>query len=159
MSAANVLGRRRPLTKSDVKRHVAACITEAQARNGWSNPDAADILGCCDNTIVNRKDGDDPGKQMTVYELLRAATADEMLANDIVALVDLVLARRERAPDSSSDLQKVSSIMRATLAVSVMLEDHEITVEEIHARRGELEAGRDAFQALLDRIGPKGGAA
>lgn len=155
MTAPNVLVPTRLLSKTFVKRHVAAAIAEAQARNGWSNEDAGDALGCCGNTIINRKHGDDPGMQMTVFELLRSALADERLANEIVALVGLQLKSIERRPDLTCDRKKASSITRAQLAVSIMLEDNEISDEEIVERRQELEDGRDAFQALLDRVGPR----
>jgi hypothetical protein len=151
-----VLGPTRLLTKTSVKRKIAAAIAEAQSRNDWSDNDAGEILGCSDGTIGNRKKGDDPHNQMTVYELLRAATADPALANDIVALIDMRLCRIERSSDTTTDRRKASSITRAALAVSIMLEDDEISDEEIVERRRELEEGRDAFQALLDRIGPKG---
>jgi len=60
------------------------------------------------------------------------------------------------ARDTTCDRKKHSTILRATLAVSEMLEDDEITDAEVLARRKELEGGRDAFDKLLSRIGPKG---
>lgn len=65
--------------------------------------------------------------------------------------LDALLGKR----DDTCDRKKASSITRANLAVSIMLEDDEITDEEISKRRKELEEGRDAFVALLSRIGPK----
>lgn len=159
MTAPNVLAGSRLITKTLVKRHVAAAIASAQARNGWSNEEAGAALGICGNTVVNRKDGDDVGKQMTVFELLRSIPHDDCLANDILALINYTTAPCEIQVDRTCDRKKASSITRANLAVSVMLEDNEITDGEIAARRSELEAGRDAFVALLTRVGPKAGAA
>lgn len=143
------------LTKTRVKRETAAAITCAQARNGWSNEDAGDALGCCGNTIRNRTDVDDPGKQMTVYELLRSLTTDSEIARHLLALVGFEPVRMAALPDATTDRQKSSSITRANLAVSEMLEDDEITDQEIRERRAELEAGREAFDCLLRRITPR----
>lgn len=78
------------ITKSDTKRITAAALSEAKARNGWSNADAGDTLGISEGTVRNRLADDEPDKHhMTVYELTRAIAAGELaLANKILG--DLV---------------------------------------------------------------------
>ena len=77
------------ITQSRTKRQTALAISEAKLRNGWSNGDAADALGCGEGTIRNRIDADDAKNQMTVHELLRSIQADgPHIANSILAIVD-----------------------------------------------------------------------
>jgi hypothetical protein len=77
------------ITQSRTKRQTALAISEAKQRNGWSNSDAGDALGCGEGTIRNRLDGDDAKNQMTVHELLRSIQADgPHIANTILAMVD-----------------------------------------------------------------------
>ena len=66
----------RLIAKSFTKRVTAAALVEAKARNGWSNADAGDALGCSEGTVRLRCDGDDVANQMTVHELLRVTQAD-----------------------------------------------------------------------------------
>lgn len=156
MSERNVLAPRALITQSHTKRTTAAAISAAKARNGWSNSDAADALGCCEGTIRNRLDTDAPNNQMTVHELLRSLQSDGRgIANDILAAVEYEVQPKDLSPDRTCDRKKASSITRALLAVSGMLEDGLITDDEICARRKELEEGRDAFDKLLSRIGPR----
>lgn len=153
---ANVLANSDLITKRLVKARVARAIGEAQDRHGWSDDCAGSALGVCGTTIVNRKDLNDPGKQMTVFELVRSLQHDPEIANCILHLVGFKVERRRPVRDDADDRKKASTINRALLAVSVMLEDGEITDEEIRAHRKDLEGGRDAFDRLLSRIGPKG---
>lgn len=48
-----------------------------------------------------------------------------------------------------------SSILKAALALSVALEDGNLTVGEIHANRSTLENARDAIDAQLQKLTPK----
>lgn len=149
------MNKTRFLSQTLVKRTAAAAISNAQARNNWSKSEVADALGCCPTTIRNRLDGDDPGKQVTIHELLRSVQSDgPHIANEIFQLVDHKVLPLDGKEADQCDRKKASSITRANLAVSIMLEDDRITDEEIRGRRQELEAGRDAFDALLSRIKP-----
>lgn len=58
-------------------------------------------------------------------------------------------------PDATCDRRKHSSILRASLAISLMLEDNSIDDEEIRDNRKTLEEARDSIEKLLSRIGPK----
>jgi hypothetical protein len=48
-----------------------------------------------------------------------------------------------------------SAILKAALALSVALEDGELTDAEIRANRSTLERAKDAIDAQLARLGPK----
>jgi len=79
----------RTLTQSRTKLVTADALSDAKKRRGWSNGDAGDALGCGEGTIRNRLDQDDPGHQMTVYELLRSVLADGThIANAIFDEID-----------------------------------------------------------------------
>lgn len=91
------------ITQTHTKRETAAAIAEAKARNGWSNNDAGDALGCGEGTIRNRMEADDPKNQMTVHELLRSIQADgPHIANRILRSVDyrVVPTSCDSAPDA-----------------------------------------------------------
>ena len=62
-------------------------------------------------------------------------------------------------PDATCDRKKASSILRASLAISLMLEDESISDGEIRDNRKTLETARDDIEKLLSRIGPKRGTA
>lgn len=51
-----------------------------------------------------------------------------------------------------------SAILKAALALSVALEDGELTVEEVRANRATLEQARDAIDGQLARLTLKGAA-
>lgn len=73
----------------------------------------------------------------------------------ILAMIGMKLVPVDRSADPSPDRAKASSICRAQLAVSVMLEDEAIDDEEIRQHRAALVQARDDIDALLARIGPK----
>lgn len=156
MTTRSVLRTSRLITQSHTKRVVAAAISSAKARNDWSNSDTADALGCCEATVRNRLDAESPNNQMTVHELLRSIQSDDAhIANEIFAEVGHKVQPLVTETAANCDRKKASSITRAGLAVSIMLEDGDISNQEIRDRRQELEAGRDAFDALLARVGPR----
>ena len=76
-------------------------------------------------------------------------------AGNVLAMIGMKLVPLDRQCDPMPDRKKASSIDKAKWAVSVMLEDEEISDEEIKENRQALIEGRDAFDALLARIGPK----
>ena len=144
------------ISQSLVKRRTAAALANAKDRHGWSDNDAAEALGVCRSTILNRLDSDDPGKQMTIHELLRSIEHDgNLMVNEILALVDYEAAPKEPKPDVSCDRTKESRVLQAALALSVALADGEISDTEILANRTTLDHARDAIDALLRRVGPK----
>jgi hypothetical protein len=55
--------------------------------------------------------------------------------------------------------QTQSRILKACLAIEECKEDGELTVEDIYANRTTLEHARDAIDAQLSRLGPKGATA
>ena len=154
MNAPNVLAGSRLITKRLVKLRVAAAIAAAQDRNGWSDDCAGAALGVCGTTIANRKDVDDPGKQMTVFELLRSVPNDPAIANDILALVGVKMV--ELDPAEGSGREACTKLTRLILEMSVALEDGKIDDRELVAMRGALDEAGRAIDAMRERLGPKG---
>jgi hypothetical protein len=144
------------ITKTLVKRRGAKAIGEAQDRRCWSNEETGSALGCCGNTIRNRLDTDDPGKQITVFELLRSVQSDgPHIANELLALVDHEAVAKSAAIDATCDRTKESRVLKAALALSVALADGLIEDEEIRDNRATIENARDALDALLSRVAPR----
>jgi len=97
------MSKRDLITQTRTKRATAAAIADAKLRNGWSNGDAGDALGCGEGTVRNRLEADDAKNQMTVHELLRSIQADgPHIANAILAVVRCRVAtvECENAPDA-----------------------------------------------------------
>lgn len=69
----------RLITKSSAKQVVASAISDAKARNRWSNSDLGTAIDASEGTVRNRLDTDTSDNQMTVYELVRAVAAGEVI--------------------------------------------------------------------------------
>ena len=77
---------RKLITKSSSKRVTADALGEAKRRNGWSNADLGDAMDCCEGSVRNRLDDEDPKNQMLVHELRRITQSDgPAVANCIFA--------------------------------------------------------------------------
>lgn len=61
----------------------------------------------------------------------------------------------EKARGEACGHQAQSALLKAALALSVALEDGELTVAEVAASRSTLEAAKDAIDAQLARLKPK----
>lgn len=128
-----------------IRQSIADDLMQIKAEDGLTFEDIGRILG---------KSADQAARYCDGTASMCAETyifAREAWNGRFTGRVDALLNKR----DDTCDRKKASSITRANLAVSVMLEDDEIQDDEIRQRRKELEAGRDAFSALLSRIGPK----
>lgn len=143
---ASTVSRRR-LSASMIRQAIADDLMQIKAEDGLTFDDIGRILGKSADQAARYCDG----TASMCYET--AVFGREAWNGRFTGRVDALVAGR---PDTTDDRAKQSSILRASLAVSIMLEDEKITVEEIKVRRKELEAGRDAFDALLSRLGPKG---
>ncbi|MDH7973707.1 hypothetical protein QH494_16060 [Sphingomonas sp. AR_OL41] len=108
-------------THSDTKRVTAAAIVDMQQRRRWSDGDAGDALGCSASTIVNRRNADDPGHQMTVHELRRSLHSDgphianRILRDDGFHVVPLVYGE---APDALAMAGKQSRFVAELIAAA-----------------------------------------
>lgn len=137
---------RRRLSASMIREAIAADLMQIKQEDGLTFDDIGRVLGKSADQAARYCDGT-ASMCAETYAFGREAWNGRFTGR-----LDALICGK---PDETCDRKKMSSITRANLAVSVMLEDDEITVEEIKKRRKELEEGRDAFAGLLSRIGPK----
>lgn len=76
-------------------------------------------------------------------------------AGRVLAMIGKRLADLDSSAQHTTDRAKESSVLKAALALSVALEDDDLSDEEIRANRQTLENASAAIDALLARIGPK----
>lgn len=138
---------RRRLSASMIRTAIADDLMQIKAEDGLTFDDIGRILGKSADQAARYCDGT-ASMCAETYTFGREAWNGRFTGR-----LDAMLMKR----DDTCDRKKASSITRANLAVSIMLEDDEITDDEITKRRKELEEGRDAFAGLLSRVGPKDG--
>jgi hypothetical protein len=137
---------RRRLSASMIREAIAADLMQIKAEDQLTFDDIGRVIGKSADQAARYCDGT-ASMCAETYTFAREAWNGRFTGR-----LDALLNGK---PDATCDRKKASSINRALLAVSIMLEDGEIDKEEILARRKELEEGRDAFDKLLSRIGPK----
>lgn len=76
-------------------------------------------------------------------------------AGRVLAMIGKRLADLETSAEHTSDRAKESSVLKAALALSVALEDDDLSDKEILSNRETLHNAAAAIDALLSRIGPK----
>jgi uncharacterized membrane protein len=138
--------KRRRLSASVIRQAIADDLMQIKSDDRLTFEDIGRVLG---------KSADQAARYCDGTAAMCAETyvfAREAWNGRFTGRLDALLAT---TPDTTPDRVKGSSICRAALAVSVMLEDDEITDDEIRDARKTLEEGRDAFDALLRRIQPK----
>lgn len=70
------------LSQIGTKQIVAEALRDTKKRNGWSNAETGDAMGCGEGTVRNRLDDEDASHQMTVHELRRLIAVDGSTALD-----------------------------------------------------------------------------
>jgi hypothetical protein len=136
----------RRLSASIIREAIAADLMQIKLEDALTFDDIGRVLGKSPDQAARYCDGT-ASMCAETYTFAREAWNGRFTGR-----LDALLAK---SPDTIPDRKKGSSICRASLAVSVMLEDNEITDDEIRDNRKALEEGRDAFEALLRRITPK----
>jgi hypothetical protein len=135
------------LTQSSYRkavREVVKTITE-----NTPDPEAAEILRCCKQTIRNARDMVGDLKAITLLRIA-AAHGPERL-KPVTELIGMGLAWTIPPADETTDREKESRVLSAALALSVALADGKIEDGEIDANRATIENAITALRALLDR--------
>jgi hypothetical protein len=146
MSGRKSPAKHRRLSASAIREAIAADLMQIKAEDGLTFDDIGRVLGKSPDQAARYCDGT-ASMCAETYTFAREAWNGRFTGR-----LDALLAS---VPDTVPDRKKGSSIARANFAVSVMLEDDDITDDEIRRNRKILEEGRDAFDALLRRIAPK----
>lgn len=143
-------GKRRALSASSILEAVADDLSQIKKDDKLTFVDLGRILGKSDDQAAKYCDG---AAEMGV---IAYAFARDQWNGRFTGSLDKLI---EKAADHTSDRAKHSTILRAALAISIMLEDDTIHDEEIRENRKPLEEARDALDKMLRRVGPKGATA
>lgn len=111
----------------------------------WADVDA--VLGRSEDQAAKYADA---SAEMGAVAIYRAKLAWN---GRFTGAADKLVADAAEAPDPQS---AQSCILRAALALSTALEDGDLSDAEIRAHRSTLEQSRDAIDALLGRLTPRG---
>jgi hypothetical protein len=137
---------RRRLSASMIRKAIADDLMQIKHEDGLTFDDIGRVLGKSADQAARYCDGTASMCAETY------AFAREAWNGRFTGRLDALLSG---LPDATCDRHKHSSILRASLAISIMLEDESIDDEEIRDNRKTLEEARDAIERLLSRIGPK----
>ena len=137
---------RRRLSASIIRKAIAEDLMQIKHEDGLTFEDIGRVLGKSADQAARYCDGT-ASMCAETYTFAREAWNGRFTGR-----LDALLYGR---PDTTCDRRKHSSILRASLAISIMLEDESIDDEEIRDNRKALEEARDAIDRLLSRIKPK----
>lgn len=132
---------------SSVRDTIASTLATIKDEDGITYADLGRVLGKSTDRAEAYCKGD--FSDMSGFSLLAAWR--EYNGRFIGPIRDLVEQSRLNAP---CDRQGHTSIIEASLALSVALQDGEISPEEVLANRSTLENARDAIDAQLRKLRP-----
>jgi hypothetical protein len=137
---------RRRLSASAIRQAIADDLMQIKAEDGLTFDDLGRVLGKSADQAARYCDG----TASMVAETY--AFGREAWNGRFTGRLDALLSG---APDTTCDRRKHSSILRASLAISLMLEDETIDESEIRDNRKTLEEAADAIEKLLSRVAPR----
>jgi hypothetical protein len=111
--------------------------------------DSRDLIPVVEGYLTRLADAENFVSYLDRIADLRSAVTSPYSARSTVQAAKAELGRIQ----AGLDAQPLT--LRERLAFSVYLEDATLPEDWIEANRATLQEGRDAFQALLDRLGPK----
>lgn len=144
MSEPPIHGKRRVITASMVLTALGDALMQIKSEDGLTWGDLGVILGKSEDQAAKYAEG---SAEMGAYALYRAKMAwngrftgkADRLIGEASDPVDAQLAQ--------------SRILKAALALSVALEDGDLSIAEVQSNRSTLENARDAIDAQLARLG------
>lgn len=143
MSNPSISGNRRPLTASNVLEALASDLSLIKSQDKMRWVDVGEVLGVGDDAAAKYADG---SQAMSVVAYARGKAAwNGRFSGSLENLID------QNRP-TTNPYAAQSAILKAALALSVALEDGELTVDEVRANRATLEAARDAIDGQLARL-------
>lgn len=144
MSGPTIHGKRRALSASSILKAVADDLSQIKHEDGLTWSDMGRVLGKSEDQAAKYADG---SAEMGIVAF---TLARDQWNGRFTGRLDAMI---NCASDGTCDRVKQSALLKANLALSVALEDGEITVAEIHANRAILEDAKAKIEELLSRIG------
>lgn len=134
---------RRRVSASAVRQAIADDLMQIKSEDGLTFEDIGRVLG---------KSADQAARYCDATASMCAETyafGREAWNGRFTGRLDSLIQGR---PDTTDDRKKHSSILRASLAISLMLEDETIDETEVRDNRKTLEEARDAIEKILSRV-------
>ena len=125
---------------------IAAALSEIKAQDGLTDADIGAILGKSEDQAAKYRTG------LATMDAVTFARGKREWNGRFTGYLDR-LCEQSRA-GTVCDRASTSTVIQATLALSVALEDGTITAEEVRANRSTLENARDAIDAQLAKLRP-----
>lgn len=146
MTDPTFAGKIRPITASNVLEAIADDLSLIKSEDRLRWVDIAEVLGVGDDQAAKYADG---SAAMNVVAFAKGKAAwNGRFTGSLDKLV-------QRAAPVGTAYAAQSCILKAALALSVALEDGELTVDEVRANRSTLESARAAIDGQLARLMPK----
>jgi len=146
MTGPTVHGKRRALSASSIREAIASDLMQIKQEDRLTFADMGRVLGKSEDQAAKYCDG------TAVMDAITYTFARDTWNGRFTGTVDTMIAGRKAM---TCDHSKQSKLLAAALALSVALEDGEITDEEVRSNRKTLEHARDAIEALLSRVKPR----
>ncbi len=146
MTDPTFAGKALPITASNVLTALADDLSLIKSQDKLRWADVGEVLGVGDDQAAKYADGS-AAMNVVAYAKGKAAWNGRFSGS----LEKLIASA---APVGNAHAAQ-SCILKAALALSVALEDGELTVAEVRANRATLEAARDAIDGQLNRLAPK----
>lgn len=137
---------RRVFSASNALKVVGDALADIKREDGLTYADLGRVLGKGDDQASKYCDG---GADMGIVSFLLAwREFNGRFIGPVKCFVE------QTRPIATDDRAGHTTILEAALALSVALQDGDITAEEVRANRATLEAARDAIEAQLAKLRP-----
>jgi hypothetical protein len=146
MSGPAIHGVRRVVSASAILSALGDGLSAIRQHDGLTWADLGAVLGKSEDQAAKYADG---SAEMGAVALYRAKQAWN---GRFTGAADKLI---EEARETVNPRRAESMILRASLCLSIALEDGDLSNAEIAANRAALENGRDAIDALLSRLTPR----
>lgn len=146
MNAPLIHGHRKAASASDILEALGDALSRIRQEDRLTWSDLGRILGKSDDQAAKYADGTAEMGAVALFHA-KAAWGDRFTGG-----INALLYECHGVPDGRSTQV---TILKAALALSVALEDGELTDTDIRKNRSALERARDAIDDQLARLGPK----
>lgn len=147
MSAPQIHGSRRTLSASSVLDAVGDDLLRIKMEDRLRWADLGEVLGKSEDQAAKYADGS------ASMDVISFAKGRAHWGSRFTGSLDRLI---EDGAESPCAVQTQSRLLKAALAIEEAKEDGDLSVADIQANRSVLEHARDALDAQLARLGPKG---
>lgn len=147
MSAPQIHGSRRTLSASSVLDAVGDDLLHIKMEDRLRWADLGEVLGKSEDQAAKYADGS------AAMDIVSFAKGRAHWGSRFTGSLDRLI---DDGAGSPCAIQTQSRLLKAALAIEEAKEDGDLSVADIQANRSVLEHARDALDAQLARLGPKG---